>query len=895
VKITTLEGLGALKLSGTDVTLNQVITKTDLDSGGLTFDPVADANGSTYTTFAFSVNDGSADSVSTYTMTIDVTAVADVPIIANLPPESLTDSIPITPISFVNTGSAALTCGVAPTLPAGLVLNTSASTCEITGTPAGLVSDLIYTITATGLDGADTATVNIEVVAGSPITCDTGDLSGTCTINTAQNIATSGEIITGSGNLVITSSGSITVTASPYVLTISMAGDVTLDSGGAEINANVDLGSNNLTIGSGSKISASAKGFAKGLGDEAGVSSSGNGGGGGGHGGAGGDGSANAASGGGTYGNSAAPTTYGSGGGDGQTGSTPRLGGAGGGAIKIDVTNTFTLTGIVEANGAQGNNSGGGGGAGGSIWVDTSVIAAAGGLFSAVGGDAIGTGPCGGGGGGGRIDVLATSKFSGMIDYSGGALCNGSNDGDSGTVEKNYLFCDTGTVGGASCTLSTPTIVFPGELIDIAGNLLITGSGDLYSSDSQEGFDLTVGGTFTVASGATWQPGGATPDPTIFNLDWFRADTFIVDGTVVGNFMDATFQTMTVSGTGVISANELGYAGSTNAIGGGPGGGGSSSSGTSGGGGAHGGAGGTGSPNGNPGAIYDDNNYPIDFGSAGGGNPWKAGATGGGYLKFVVKGTLTYDGVISANGQSGEFGAFDTGGGAGGSIFLDAGTIAGAGSLLANGGGSTSTPGGGGGGIIVVYTATDSRGASSESAAGGGSSVNPGIVGFVTTRTLGTEFQRIFASSAVYDGSAIGSNASGDSLCTSLATSSGLSGTFSAFLSSDLSMNTIQNSGAYDFINTRGELVSSQNDLFAADWINPVSYDEHSEHVNDSGNGKVWTGSDTAGSASGNCTNFSTTSGTGLFGDATLIDSNNVSSGITNCTYTYRIYCISKD
>jgi len=80
VKITTLETAGALKLDGTDVTLNQVIVKADLDANKLKLTPVANANGSPYTTFAFKVMDSTdAESAAAYTITINVTAVADLP------------------------------------------------------------------------------------------------------------------------------------------------------------------------------------------------------------------------------------------------------------------------------------------------------------------------------------------------------------------------------------------------------------------------------------------------------------------------------------------------------------------------------------------------------------------------------------------------------------------------------------------------------------------------------------------------------------------------------------------------------------------------------------------------------------------------------------------------
>jgi VCBS repeat-containing protein len=87
VKITTLEDDGDLQYydgsSWQDVTLNQVITVTDISNGYLRLNPDANDTGSPYTTFEFSVNDGEADSVSSYTMTINVTTVNDDPVADN--------------------------------------------------------------------------------------------------------------------------------------------------------------------------------------------------------------------------------------------------------------------------------------------------------------------------------------------------------------------------------------------------------------------------------------------------------------------------------------------------------------------------------------------------------------------------------------------------------------------------------------------------------------------------------------------------------------------------------------------------------------------------------------------------------------------------------------------
>ncbi|WP_116964856.1 tandem-95 repeat protein, partial [Fastidiosibacter lacustris] len=79
VKITTLPMVGSLRLNGVAVTLNQVITKANIDAGLLTFTPANNGNGSNYASFGFKVNDGAIDSVSTYTMSIDVTPVNDAP------------------------------------------------------------------------------------------------------------------------------------------------------------------------------------------------------------------------------------------------------------------------------------------------------------------------------------------------------------------------------------------------------------------------------------------------------------------------------------------------------------------------------------------------------------------------------------------------------------------------------------------------------------------------------------------------------------------------------------------------------------------------------------------------------------------------------------------------
>ena len=80
VKITALPTAGTLKLDGTPIAsgaLPKAVAAADLDAGKLTYTPPPNANKTAYASFTFKVNDGTADSALTYTMTIDVTAVND--------------------------------------------------------------------------------------------------------------------------------------------------------------------------------------------------------------------------------------------------------------------------------------------------------------------------------------------------------------------------------------------------------------------------------------------------------------------------------------------------------------------------------------------------------------------------------------------------------------------------------------------------------------------------------------------------------------------------------------------------------------------------------------------------------------------------------------------------
>ena len=77
VEVVTLPTVGTLQLDGTDVTLNQDVTKAQIDADDLEFTPAANGNGTGYASFTFKVSDGTDKSDSAYTMTVNVTAVND--------------------------------------------------------------------------------------------------------------------------------------------------------------------------------------------------------------------------------------------------------------------------------------------------------------------------------------------------------------------------------------------------------------------------------------------------------------------------------------------------------------------------------------------------------------------------------------------------------------------------------------------------------------------------------------------------------------------------------------------------------------------------------------------------------------------------------------------------
>lgn len=417
--------------------------------------------------------------------------------------------------------------------------------------------------------------------------------------------------------------------------------------------------SGDVLVAAGGTIGADGKGYGGGLGSGAGRSAgsplSGSGAG---HGGYGAQSAALDGSGL-TYGSIQYPFSLGSGGGAGYGGP----GGAGGGKVRLVVGGTLRVDGSVSANGANGINNRSGGGSGGSIWLRVQSFTGTGSL-SANGG--AGEPAQGGGGGGGRISIqYASLGFSGAIQAYGG---NGYARGGAGTI---YSRADTQPVG--------QVLVHNGGMFGTNTLLVAT-----------EPFDLIVQGEGAVSLLSAQTIGNLLVDSNA-RISLLNPGAGL---TVTGN--------ATIHSGGRITADGFGYP--RNA---GPGAGRyySSYSYTAGGG----GHGGFGAAGGNPmafgGSPYGSAAVPLTPGSGGGCYPpLGAGGAGGGVLRLSVGGMLLLNGRISSDGEAGL--SEGCGGGAGGGIALTVGTLAGSGTISANGGMGNGTgllgSGGGGGGRIAI-------------------------------------------------------------------------------------------------------------------------------------------------------------------------------------------------
>ena len=139
---------------------NNSTTNAGISSTTVRYQPNSTFAGTT--TLSIILTDSNNNSA-TLAINIDVVAV---PELANQQTKTYAVNTQISPLSFVNTGGVSLTnCSSSPDLPVGLSVAPSANntSCEINGTPTATSTAMVYTITATNIAGADSATVSIAI------------------------------------------------------------------------------------------------------------------------------------------------------------------------------------------------------------------------------------------------------------------------------------------------------------------------------------------------------------------------------------------------------------------------------------------------------------------------------------------------------------------------------------------------------------------------------------------------------------------------------------------------------------------------------------------------------------------------------------------------------------
>ncbi|HEU5069511.1 MAG TPA: Ig-like domain-containing protein [Verrucomicrobiae bacterium] len=557
------------------------------------------------------------------------------------------------------------------------------------------------------LAGGATLTHSASPIGSVTVTSHVADEPQLLTSTNAAPLANS-NIITASV-LVQDMSGTVTYTnATDYVLTVEsnltylartetssipdntmvlVSYDVSLGTFAAGLNLNV---TGDVSAAAGTVIDAAGRGYSgtygAGHGGSSGAPSTG---GGGGQGGTGGMGATNSFGGAASSTSLQQPIALGGAGGLGIG-----YGGAGGGRVEISCGGTFTLDGVINADGINATNARAGGGAGGSVWLVATNFAGSG-AISANGG--AGEPALGGGGGGGRIAIqCATNMFTGSLTAQGGL---GWQCGGAGTiyvadsVTNALLWLNNGGRVGTNtpvASLGQPLdlVIQSNALVQLSGspalsNLLVDTGGKLVASPQQALF-LNVAGNVSVLAGAAIAADAAGSSPA--------------QGPGAGR---------SYTGNTVRPCSGGGYGGA----------GGDSSVAS-----AYGGA------------TYGTIISGGQFGSGGGNYVSSVGGGGGGLLRLTVGGELRVDGRVSANGGDGS--GTGGGGGSGGSVNITATTLSGTGLLAANGGRGVITAGGGGGGGRIYVVASTNLFAG-RATAFGGSGYNPGGAGTVLMPVAG--------------------------------------------------------------------------------------------------------------------------------------------------------------
>lgn len=439
-----------------------------------------------------------------------------------------------------------------------------------------------------------------------------------------------------------------------------------------------------------------------------------------------------------SYGDLYRPTTAGSGGtGYNNSGGTYN-GGNGGGVLRINLSGTLSNDGLISADGGRGAVYDTGG-AGGSVWVSAQTLQRS---VSGVGFSAKGAYGYYAGGGGGRIALENGAVTGWAIDpatvhaYGGAAATGSAYYGGPGTIlyrsatqASGHLLVHSPTNyrSGFSDTIIVPStfdhVTLIGDSHVDTTQLQLTGTLSLQNSSTLDMTSLQANtldmsgatrlyGADVLASQATLQSSAIA---TLQNLDAGQLD--MTGTTILTGWAPHTggvyplyviAGTLSLGASARIHVDGLGYLGSYSAGNG-------ARARTDGNvttnasyqtGGSHGGYGGQyGST---VAQQFGDLHQPVTAGSGGTGYNNSSGTynggNGGGVLRLDVAGTLTLDGVVSANGGRG---AVNDTGGAGGSVWINAGTLATtrSGSRVQANGAYGYYAGGGGGRVALYYNA----------------------------------------------------------------------------------------------------------------------------------------------------------------------------------------------
>ena len=95
----------------------------------------------------------------------------------------------VAPTILSTNGSPLLSCTTSPTLPSGLIIDSSS--CVISGTPTAILMATVYTVTATNSAGLSTANVSLLVDANTPLISYAGSTGTSGTTGAAMLITPS--------------------------------------------------------------------------------------------------------------------------------------------------------------------------------------------------------------------------------------------------------------------------------------------------------------------------------------------------------------------------------------------------------------------------------------------------------------------------------------------------------------------------------------------------------------------------------------------------------------------------------------------------------------------------------------------------------------------------------